>query len=93
METVKQNYERLQIIAADQNLTLNPDKERTDKVIGLMATNYDLVKEWICPCKQKNKPPIQGADITCPCPEWLDEIKQNGQCHCRLFIKCCHAAR
>jgi ferredoxin-thioredoxin reductase catalytic subunit len=87
METHQQNLSRLQQIATQRGLRLTQDAARLDKVVGLMARNFDAIQEWVCPCKQKNKPPVQGADITCPCPTLDAEIAASGMCHCRLFVR------
>ncbi len=85
-DTYRLNLERLIRIAEENALTLNPDEERVKKVVGLMADNFDAVQEWVCPCKQTVKPAEKGKDKTCPCPEWLDEIKAEGHCFCKLFF-------
>lgn len=85
-DTFDKNLKRLQEIARANGLVLNPDQERINKVVGLMANNYDLAEEWICPCKQKVKPAEKGKDTTCPCDEWKDEIQTLGHCFCRLFF-------
>ena len=86
MDTYQTNLHRLQQLATQMGLKLNPDAARVEKVVGLMAKNFDAVGEWICPCKQKHKPAIKGADITCPCPTLNSEIGVAGSCHCRLFM-------
>ena len=85
-DTYATNHARLSSVADEHGLILNPDSTRVQKVVGLMAANYDTIQEWVCPCKQTNKPPVQGKDKTCPCPEWLDEIADAGHCHCKLFF-------
>jgi len=80
------NYQRLLDTAEKHGLMLNPDEARVEKVVGLMAQNYEAVGEWICPCKQQHKLPEKGEDKTCPCQEWLDEIADEGHCDCRLFF-------
>ncbi len=84
--TYENNLKRLKDIAAQHGLTLNPDSERIRKGVALMAANFDAVAEWICPCKQQHKPPRKGMDATCPCPEWIDDIRRDGHCFCRLFF-------
>jgi ferredoxin-thioredoxin reductase catalytic subunit len=86
MDTYQTNLTRLTACAAGRGLRLNPDQARVEKVVGLMAKNFDAVGEWVCPCKQKSKPPVSGADITCPCPTLDAEIAASGMCHCRLFF-------
>ena len=85
LETYAINLERLKDVARENRLILNPDQERVEKVIGLMAKNYDLTQEWICPCKQTVKPAIKGKDITCPCEDMLEEVREQGCCFCKLF--------
>jgi ferredoxin-thioredoxin reductase catalytic subunit len=77
---------RAQRIAQENGFKLNSDGERVQKVVGLMADNYDAVGEWICPCKQQHKPPVKSADKVCPCPEWIEEIRRDGSCFCKLFF-------
>ena len=79
------NKKRLKAIAQERNLVFNPDETRVEKLIGIMTENYKAVGEYICPCKQKNKPPVKGVDTACPCQEMMDEIRRDGHCHCRLF--------
>ena len=85
MSTYDDNLARLTRVAEKQGYVLNPDPERVKKVIGLMSENYDLVREWVCPCKQEYKPAVKGKDKLCPCPEWKEEIEQDGHCFCKLF--------
>lgn len=86
-DTLDRNMKRLKALAADHGLVLNPDGKRVDKVAGLMAKNFDLVGEWVCPCKQTRRPPEKGADQLCPCDEWLEEIERDGHCCCRVFYR------
>ena len=87
MGAYEENVSRLEAIAEKKGLMLNPDRERVAKVVGLMTENYQAIGEYVCPCKQKNKPPVKGQDTLCPCPEMDKEIDESGNCHCRLFFK------
>lgn len=80
------NHQRLLAIAAERGYTLTSDIARRNKVIDLMATNYEACGEWLCPCKQTTRPPQPGIDVLCPCPTLEAEIAANGSCHCRLFM-------
>jgi ferredoxin-thioredoxin reductase catalytic chain len=80
------NLGRLDAVAREKGLVLNPDPARVKKVVGLMTENHLAVGEYICPCKQEHKPAQKGMDKTCPCPEWLDEIAKDGHCFCKLFF-------
>ena len=84
-ECYRENLRRLREIAARHGLRLNSDAARVEKVAGLMAENYRRIEEWVCPCKQTAKPAAKGVDKTCPCPEWKEELREDGHCSCRLF--------
>jgi len=86
MTQYEENLIRLKIVARKRALVFNPDQARVGKVVGLMTENFNLVGEYICPCKQKNKPPVKGKDILCPCTDMMDEISRDGHCYCRLFF-------
>ncbi|MBN2022220.1 MAG: hypothetical protein JW809_05455 [Pirellulales bacterium] len=86
MTEYKKNLQRLRGVARMRGLTLNPDAARVQKVVGLMTENFAVVGEFVCPCKQKHKPPIKGADTLCPCPEMMEEVARQGHCFCRLFF-------
>lgn len=64
---------------------LNTDRERLEKVVGLMTENLVLAGKRFCPCKQSH-PLNPETDVTCPCPEWRSEIVSEGHCFCRLFF-------
>jgi ferredoxin-thioredoxin reductase catalytic subunit len=80
------NLARLDTIASEHGLVLNPDAARVRKVVGLMTESFLAVGEYVCPCKQQYKPAQKGLDKTCPCPEWLEEVAEEGHCFCRLFF-------
>jgi ferredoxin-thioredoxin reductase catalytic subunit len=86
MSEYEKNLARLRSIASEKQLVLNPDEARVQKVVGLMTENFTAVGEYVCPCKQQNKPPVKGADTLCPCPEIMDEVSKEGHCFCRLFF-------
>lgn len=85
MEEYDNNMKRLKAIAQERKVVFNPDEARVQKVVGTMTENYIATGEYICPCKQKHKPPIKGLDTLCPCPGMMDEIARDGHCHCWLF--------
>jgi ferredoxin-thioredoxin reductase catalytic subunit len=77
---------RIKTIAAKHGCVLNSDKERVEKVIGLMTENYVAAGKYYCPCKQSD-PLDADKDVVCPCPEWKEEVAKNGHCFCRLFYE------
>ncbi|HIE05820.1 MAG TPA: ferredoxin:thioredoxin reductase [bacterium (Candidatus Stahlbacteria)] len=85
-DAYKENYKRLAKIAAEKGYIFNPDKERVNKVIGLMTNNFREFGKYYCPCKQSH-PLDPNKDPICPCVELDEEVARDGQCYCRLFFK------
>ena len=79
------NLKRIKEYAYVTGLVLNPDEERVKNVVERMTENFKVIGQYVCPCKQKNKPPVKGRDIVCPCSDLMVEILKNGYCHCCLF--------
>jgi ferredoxin-thioredoxin reductase catalytic subunit len=73
-------------LATWNRYVLNPDRERIEKVVGLMTENLVASGKMFCPCKQSH-PLNPAVDVTCPCPEWKADIERNGHCFCRLFYR------
>lgn len=82
----KAALKRVRALAAKHALALNHDKERVEKVVGLMTENYVDEGKYFCPCKQSD-PLDPEKDVVCPCPEWQSEIAADGHCFCRLFYR------
>lgn len=85
-DAYKENYKRLEKIAKEKGHTFNPDKERVNKVIGLMTNNFKEFGKYYCPCKQQH-PLDPDVDPLCPCLQIDDEVIKDGHCFCRLFYK------
>ncbi len=79
------NFQRLQDYAECKGWMLNPDAERVKKVVGLMTDNLAEHGDYYCPCKLKQRVPVEGKDVVCPCAEADEEIAENGHCFCRLL--------
>ena len=86
-DNYEKNLARIQKIADQKGLILNSDVARIEKVVWLMGKSHKQYGSYFCPCKQTNDIPKLGEDVTCPCPELNDEIKENGQCGCRIFFR------
>ena len=80
------NLARLEQVAQDMGLTLNPDRAWVQKVVEPMTVNFEKHGDYFCPCKQQNDPPVKGTDPVCPCPDIQDEIARAGHCLGRLFF-------
>ncbi|RKX70130.1 ferredoxin:thioredoxin reductase [candidate division WOR-3 bacterium] len=81
-----ENLRRLEKIAREKGYIFNPDKERVNKVVGLMTKNFKEFGKYYCPCKQHH-PLDPEKDPLCPCPDLDQEVARDGHCYCRLFYK------
>ena len=81
-----ENLSRITKIARDNGCSLNPDKERLEKVVGLMTMNKNEFGKYFCPCKQSHPLKVE-TDVLCPCPSLTQEIEEDGHCYCRLFFQ------
>lgn len=85
-DAYNENYNRLEGIARENGYVFNPDKERLNKVIGLMTRNYKEFGKYYCPCKQHHPLDLK-VDPLCPCEKLNKEIDDLGHCTCRVFYK------
>jgi len=53
---------------------------------GLLANEKKYGKKY-CPCRRVTGDKEQDEKIVCPCVYHKDEIKKDGHCFCRLFLK------
>ncbi len=79
------NFVRLQKVADEMGIILNPNEARVQRVIGKMTHHLINMGENVCPCKQTTPHPSPGEEILCPCEDLAEEIRRDGKCHCRLF--------
>ena len=60
---------------------LNPNKKIVEHFIkGLLKNEENFGKKY-CPCKK-----IHNDKVICPCIYHKKEIKEQGHCHCFLFV-------
>jgi len=67
--------------------TLNPEEARLSAVLRGLARNTIRFGEQYCPCRIRTGDPEKDKDIICPCIYHIDEIEEDGNCHCHLFFK------
>lgn len=85
----KNDDEKLKLIkiwaeayAKKHGFNLNPDKETSDMVLRGLIANEKKRGLRYCPCRVGDK-----KENICPCAFHLAEVKEDGQCHCNLFVK------
>jgi ferredoxin-thioredoxin reductase catalytic subunit len=73
--------------AKEQGFKLNPDKKIVGLVIKGLLNNKEKKGELYCPCRMTSGDKKKDMQIICPCIFHLTEIKEDGKCHCKLFVK------
>lgn len=77
--------------AKSAGIKLNQDKKIVEGIVegivkGLLK-NKEKHGEFYCPCRIISGNKKKDKEIICPCVFHLTEIKENGKCHCGLFVK------
>lgn len=73
--------------ANSQGFKLQLDEEMLNMIITGLLRNKDKHGEIYCPCRRVVEDKEENKKIICPCVYHKEEIEQDGQCKCRLFLK------
>ena len=68
-------------------LKLNPDEKIVDMIITGLLKNEEKHGFIYCPCRPVTGNKEEDIPKICPCDWHLDEIKKDGKCLCKLFVK------
>ncbi len=74
--------------ARENKICLNSNKKIVESLINALIKREEKYGQRYCPCRVVSDNQEKNKDIICPCQSCLDEIKQNGHCHCFLFTNC-----
>lgn len=72
--------------ASSQGFKLNPDEKIINFIIKGLLKNKKEKGELYCPCRRVSGNKEEDMKIICPCIYHLTEIKEQGRCHCGLFV-------
>lgn len=72
--------------AASRGWKVNPNGNQLGAVVKGLARNTTRFGEQYCPCRMRTGDAEKDKEIICPCIYHEDEIKNDGNCHCRLFF-------
>lgn len=86
-ESEKELRKKLENYAKEQGFKLNPEDKIVNFIIKGLLKNKKEKGETYCPCRVVSGNKEEDMKIICPCIFHLTEIKENGYCHCRLFVK------
>ena len=73
--------------AKEQGFKLNSDDKIINFVIKGLLKNKKEKGELYCPCRVVSGNKKEDMKIICPCIYHISEIKEQGHCHCNLFVK------
>lgn len=73
--------------AKKNGFKLNPDKEVVKRLIKGLLENEKKHGARYCPCRRITGNSEEDKPKICPCQWHRQEIEQNGNCFCRLFVK------
>lgn len=81
-DKIKKLTKEYEDYAKENGFRLNPDKKVVENIILLL-----LKKNKYCPCRRLSNNEEEDKKIICPCCYHKEEIKNDGHCHCFLFVK------
>jgi len=73
--------------AESQGIKMNPDEKRVDIILEGLVRKKDMNGKFYCPCRILEGNDEKDDPKVCPCLWHLDEIKNDGMCHCQLFAR------
>ncbi len=87
MDAKQELKEQLEKHAESKGIKLNSNEKIVDAIINGLLRNKEMKGDIYCPCRIPIGDKEKDKEIACPCIFHEDEIKQDGQCKCRLFVK------
>jgi len=84
---IKELTEAYKQYAEENGFKLNPDKKIVEGLVRSLLLNEKDYGGKYCPCRLRRGIPEEDKKIECPCIYHKDEIKEQGHCHCFLFVK------
>ena len=84
---IEETIEKYQKYAKKNGFQLNPDKEVVKNIIEILLKKEETLGKRYCPCRRLTEDKEKNKEIICPCKFHLNEIKNDGHCHCFLFVK------
>jgi len=86
-EEIKKLREQSEAYAKSAGLKLNPDENIVVGILKGLLKNREKHGDIYCPCRVVTGNKEKDKDIICPCIYHKQEIKDQGFCLCRLFVK------
>lgn len=91
MEPTKEEIEKVikeyEEYAKKNNFRLNPNRTIVENIVKALLKKEKLNGCRYCPCRVMTGDSEKDKKIICPCAYHTSEVKDKGQCICRLFVK------
>ncbi|MCK4730491.1 MAG: ferredoxin:thioredoxin reductase [Candidatus Aenigmarchaeota archaeon] len=85
-EKIKELEGKYKKYAEENGFKLNPDKKILEGLLRGLLSNEKKYGKKYCPCRRVQGIPEKDKEIICPCVYHKKEIKEQGHCHCFLFV-------
>ena len=86
-EKIEQTIKNYEDYARENGFQLNPNKKIVESVIKGLLANEEKHGQRYCPCRRVTGDKEEDSKKVCPCVWHKEEIKNQGWCTCRLFVK------
>lgn len=86
-EEIQKIIKEYEAYAEKMGFQLNPNKKIVENIIKAMLNKKKTLGERYCPCRRLSGDAEKDKEIICPCKFHLEEIENDGHCHCLLFVK------
>ncbi len=73
--------------AKKNGFRLNPEQKTVNYLIKALKEREKKFGKRYCPCRRIKGIEKEDKKIICPCVYHKKEIKEDGHCHCFLFVK------
>ena len=73
-------------LIANKHIRLTDNKSHLNRIIDGLMNRKAKFGDYFCPCKVPPKDLTNTADV-CPCADCVGDVKRDGHCACRLFVK------
>ncbi|RLG13124.1 MAG: ferredoxin:thioredoxin reductase [Candidatus Nanohalarchaeota archaeon] len=81
MKKPKNTLKNLKSMQKKNGFRLNPNRKIIEYLIKGLIKNAEEFGKKYCPCRR-----IHNDRVICPCIHHKKEIKEQGHCHCFLFV-------
>lgn len=86
-EAEKIKLELDEYLKKNPKIQYNTDEKTVQVVLNGLAKRQEKYGEAYCPCRMMTGDKQADKNIVCPCKYHMQEIEDQGMCHCKLFMR------